>query len=96
MKYFHRTQLSPAAAVAAATEFFGQRLGPVEEGPRRRVFASPLGRLGVTVVAEGGHYTLVTVETDQPGESELDKFGKRFLTMLHTAADPTHRPIGAY
>jgi len=96
MKYFHRTQLAPDAAIAAAAAFFGQRMGPVEEEPRRRRFASPLGQLAVDVMAEGGHYTLVTVETDQPGESELDKLGKRFLTMLHTAADPTHRPIGAY
>ena len=29
--------------------------------------------------AEGGHYTLVTVETNQVGESEADKLAKRFL-----------------
>jgi hypothetical protein len=96
MQYFHRTHLSPDDAVASATEFFGRRLGPAQEEPRRRQFASPLGRLTVTVRAEGGHYTLVTVETNQPGESELDKLGRRFLTLLHAAADPTHRPIGAY
>jgi hypothetical protein len=39
---------------------------------------------------------LVTVETDQVGESEIDKRAKRFLTMVHTMAEPTHRPIGAY
>ena len=50
----------------------------------------------MTVQAEGGHYTLVTVETDQVGESEADKHAKRFLTMVHTMAEPTHRPIGAY
>jgi hypothetical protein len=38
----------------------------------------------------------VTVRTDQPGESEIDRLAKRFLTLLHTAADPRHRPIGAY
>ena len=96
MKYFHRTHLSPDEAVARAAEFFGGRLGPAEEHPRHRRFASPLGQLSVAVVAEGGHYTLVTVETNQPGESELDKLAKRYLTLLHTAADPTHRPIGAY
>lgn len=96
MKYFHRTHVSPDAAMAQAAEFFGQRLGPVEEQPRRRRFASPLGQLTVSVVAEGGHYTLVTVETNQPGESELDRIAKRFLTLLHAAADPSHRPIGAY
>ena len=96
MQYFHRTHLSPDAAVASAAEFFGARLGPTEEQPRLRRFAGPLGQLTVKVMAEGGHYTLVTVETNQPGESELDKLGRRFLTLLHTAADPTHRPIGAY
>lgn len=96
MKYFHRTHLAPDEAVRLAADFFGGRLSPVEEGGRRRRWSSPLGQLGVTVQAEGGHYTLVTVETDQPGESELDKLGKRFLTMLHTAAEPSHRPIGAY
>ncbi len=96
MKYFHRTQLPPDGVVAQAARFFGARLGPTEESDRRRAFAGPLGQLSVTVRAEGGHYTLVTVETDQPGESELDKLGKRFLTLLHTAADPGHVPIGAY
>ena len=96
MKYFHRTHASPDTMLDLAAEFFGRRLGPAQEEPRRRQFASPLGRLTVTVRAEGGHYTLVTVETNQPGESELDKLGRRFLTLLHTAADPTHRPIGAY
>ena len=96
MQYFHRTHVSPDAVVASAAEFFGQRLGPAEEQPRRRRFASPLGQLTVHVAAEGGHYTLVTVETNQPGESELDKLGKRFLTLLHAGAHPAHRPIGAY
>ena len=26
----------------------------------------------------------------------MDKFAKRFLTKVHTIAEPTHRPIGAY
>ena len=50
----------------------------------------------MTVAAEGGHYTLVTVRTDQPGESEIDRLATRFLTLLHTHAEPGHRPIGAY
>jgi hypothetical protein len=68
----------------------------VEEGARRRQFAGSIGRIGVTVQAEGGHYTLVTVATNQVGESEADKLAKRFLTLVHTRAEPTHRPIGAY
>jgi hypothetical protein len=90
MKYFHRTQLPPEAT------FFGARLTPVEELPRRRRFTGTVGQVTVTAEAEGGHYTLVTVETNQVGESEADKLAKRFLTVVHTLADPTHRPIGAY
>jgi hypothetical protein len=96
VKYFHRIQLSPDTALARVAEYFGARLSPSEEAPRRRRYAGAIGRITVTVQAEGGHYTLVTVETDQPGESEADKLAKRFLTLLHTAADPTHRPIGSY
>jgi len=96
MKYFHRTSITPDAAVARAAEFFGARLTPIEEAPRRRRFGGTLGQLGVTVQAEGGHYTLITIETDQPGESELDKLAKRFLTEVHTLEHPSHRPIGAY
>jgi hypothetical protein len=89
MKYFHRTQLSPDAVVAQAARYFGSRLSPTDEGERRRSFAGPLGQLSVTVRAEGGHYTLVTIETDQPGESEI-------LTLLHASAHQSHEPIGAY
>ena len=96
MKYFHRTDVSPDEVLARATAFFGTRLTPVEEQPRRRRFAGTVGQIGVSAQAEGGHYTLVTVETNQVGESEADKLAKRFLTVVHTMADPTHRPIGAY
>jgi hypothetical protein len=96
MKYFHRTHASPDEMLALAAEFFGARLTPAREEPRRRTFAGAIGRIGVTVQAEGGHYTLVTVETDQVGESEADKLAKRFLTVAHAATHPDHRPIGAY
>jgi hypothetical protein len=96
MKYFHRTHLSPDDVLAVASQFFSASLAPQGEEPRRRQFAGSIGRIGVTVQAEGGHYTLVTVETDQVGESEADKLAKRFLTMVHTRAEPGHRPIGAY
>jgi len=96
MKYFHRSQLSPDAVLARAAEYFGARLTPAEERPRRRAFAGAIGRITVEVQAEGGHYTLINVETDQVGESEADKLAKRFLTLVHTLEHPTHRPIGAY
>ena len=96
MKYFHRTSLEPDAVIAKATAFFAARLAPVEEGSRRRRFAGAIGQLSVTVQAEGGHYTLVTVETNQPGESELDKLSKRFLSVVHAMAEPGHALRGAY
>jgi hypothetical protein len=96
MKYFHRTSIPPDQVLAGAARFFGATMAPLEEQPRRRQFAGTIGRIGVTVQAEGGHYTLITVETDQVGESEADKMAKRFLTLVHTLAEPDHRPIGAY
>jgi hypothetical protein len=96
MKYFHRTHVAPDAVIARANAFFGPRLAPTEETPRRRRFSGTLGQIAVTVQAEGGHYTLVTVETNQPGESEADKLAKRFLTLVHTLAEPDHVVRGAY
>jgi hypothetical protein len=96
MKYFHRAHLPTDDVLGRATEFLGQRLTPAEESPRRRRFSGPIGQITLTVQAEGGHYTLVTVETDQVGESEADKLAKRFLTELHTLEHASHRPIGAY
>jgi hypothetical protein len=68
----------------------------MEESARRRRFSGTIGQVTLTVQAEGGHYTLVTVETNQVGESEADKLAKRFLTELHTLEHGSHRPIGAY
>ncbi len=96
MKYFHRTSVTPDQVITRATEFFSRRLSPIEEGPRRRRFAGTIGQLAVTAEAEGGHYTLVTAETNQPGESELDKLAKRFLAVVHTLAEPDHALRGAY
>jgi hypothetical protein len=96
MKYFHRTTVAPDDVLARAAEFFGAQLSPAEEGPRRRRFAGAIGQITVTVEAEGGHYTRVTAETNQVGESEADKLAKRFLTLVHTLAEPSHAPRGAY
>jgi len=96
MKYFHRTSVSPDDVLTRAAAFFGPRLSPVEEGPRRRTFAGAIGQVTVSIEAEGGHYTRVTVETNQVGESEADKLAKRFLTLVHMMAEPSHSPRGAY
>lgn len=96
MKYFHRTSVSPDAVVERAVTFFGSRLSPVIEGGRHRSWSGAPGTVQVTVAPEGGHYTLVTVVTDQPGESELDKLAKRFLGEVHVLAEPDHHLRGAY
>jgi hypothetical protein len=96
VKYFHRTSQAPAAVLETAKAFFGSRMTPAEESPRRRAYASPLGKLIVAARAEGGHYTFVEVTTDQVGESELDKVAKRFLAEVHQRGEPTHELRGAY
>jgi len=96
MKYFHRTHLGADTVIAQANVFFGARLAPTEEAPRRRRFAGTIGQVAVSAQAEGGHYTLVIVETNQPGESEADKLAKLFLTRVHSAAEPAHQARGAY
>jgi hypothetical protein len=96
VQYAHRTQLPPETILAEATRFFGARLGPAGEEPRRLRFAGTVGKVSVSVATDGGHANIVTVATDQVGESEADRLAKRFLTLLHAHEDPTHRPIGAY
>lgn len=96
MKYFHRTHLAPDTVIVQANAYFGPRFAPTEETPRRRRFTGTIGQIAVTVQPEGGHYTLVTVETNQPGESEADRLAKRFLSQVHATADPSHAVRGAY
>jgi hypothetical protein len=96
MRYFHRTPLPAERVLDAARRFFGGRLAPAEETARRRVYSGALGRVSVGARAEGGHYTLVEVGTDQVGESELDRLAKRFLAELHQQVDPAHALRGAY
>jgi hypothetical protein len=96
MRYFHRTPLSPDAALAAAKAYFSSRLAPSEETPRRLGFRGALGKVTVSAKAEGGHYTFIDVQTDQVGESELDKLAKRFLSEVHRQVEPGHEVRGAY
>ena len=74
MRHFYRSQLSPAQVLDTADEFF-PALGVAQQttGPRARTFSGPLGTMRLTARAEGGHYTFVEVETDQMGESRLDR-----------------------
>lgn len=96
MRYFHRTALAPDMVLAEADTFLGARVGAAESGERRRVYRGTVGEVTVTVRAEGGHYTLVTVTTGNVGESEVDKLAKRFLALVHTRLEPAHALRGAY
>ncbi|MCH8934105.1 MAG: hypothetical protein IIB90_00150 [Gemmatimonadetes bacterium] len=96
MRYFHRTQLSPDKVLAEADRHFGLHLEEIEHGERARRYNGSLGTVGVTVLLEGGHYVHITVQTDQVGESELDKLAKRFLGQVHKLAHPDYQLRGAY
>ncbi len=96
MKYFHRTSLSPGAALDAAKAFFGSRMAPAEESPRRRAYAGSLGKVTISARAEGGHYTFIEVSTDQVGESELDRLARGFLAEVHRQVEPAHAVRGVY
>jgi len=96
MRYFHRTSLPIGDVLAEADRFFSAGRTAEAAGPRKRMYVGPTGRIGVAVQAEGGHYTLITIETDQVGESEADKHAKRFMATVHTRVEPTHPLRGAF
>jgi hypothetical protein len=103
MRHFYRTQVRPADVMDAADRFF-MKLGLTQtsSAPRARVFSGVVGTPEVTSTlrlsarAEGGHYTFVEVETDQMGESRLDRNVKRFFVELHRGDDPAHALEAAY
>ena len=50
----------------------------------------------LSVKPEGGHYTFIEAETDQVGESRLDRNVKRFFVRIHRQAEPSHKLAAAY
>ncbi len=96
MRYFHRTSIGIDDALRAADAFFAGKLETVSSDAHERGYAGTIGRLTVRVRADGGHYTLLTLTTDQVGESELDKLAKRFLGTVHTKVHTDHALRGAY
>lgn len=97
MKHFHRTSVASADVLRAADAFFAQLgLTMTANAPRARTFVGPLGAARVTAGAEGGHYTFVEVQTDQMGESRLDKNVKKFFVQLHRRAEPRHAIEAGY
>ena len=92
MRHFHRTSLVPADVMTATDEFFlALGLTAGASAARARNFSGALGTVTIAVRSEGGHYTFVDVETDQIGESRLDKNVKKFFVSLHRQADPSHK-----
>ena len=80
-----------ADVLALADEFFpGIGLTQHTTAPKSRTYTGALGTLRLSVRAEGGHYTFVQVDTDQMGESRLDRNVKKFFVSLHRTEDPSH------
>jgi len=97
MRHFFRTHLTPAAVIEAADEFFpALQLAQSAPQARSRTFGGTLGTLTLSARPEGGHYTFVEVQTDQIGESRLDRNVKRFFVTLHRQGDPTHQLEASY
>ena len=97
MRHFYRTQLTPAEVLKVADEFFpALPLDRTAHTARSRTYSGLLGTLQLSAKKEGGHYTFVEVQTDQMGESRLDRNAKRFFVQLHRVADPSHKLEAAY
>jgi hypothetical protein len=84
--------------VLEAADSFFPSIGVAQQmtAPRSRTFSGPLGSMKLSARPEGGHYTFVEVETDQMGESRLDRNVKRFFVRLHRREDPSHQLEAAY
>jgi hypothetical protein len=91
MRHFYRSHIAPADVLAAADVFFPEiGLAQNTTAPRTRTYSGQLGALKLSAKPEGGHYTFVQVETDQMGESRLDRNVKKFFVSLHRTEDPSH------
>ncbi len=96
MQYFYRAHTTPEGILALAqTYFVGHGFAGGNEGDGA-TYSYMRGLITLGTESEGGHYTRVTVATDDVGESELDKVAKRFLAELHAAEEPSHVVRGAY
>ena len=97
MRHYHRTHITPERVMSAADEYFGTlNLTRQASAARSRVYAGELGTVKVSAKPEGGHYTFIEVETDQVGESRLDRNVKRFFVRVHRQAEPSHKLAAAY
>ena len=96
MRFYHRTSLPPDDVLVAADQYF-ESIGTLAESEARaRTFAGSVGRISLNVRPEGGHYTRVTVETDQLCHGEAEKLAKAFFTVMHKQVHPAHVSRGAH
>jgi len=97
MRHFHRTHCSPDRVLEIADAFFPSlALARTSVQPRARAFSGPLGTLTLKIRPEGGHATIIEVDTDQMGESRLDRNVKRFFVQVHRVEDPASSLEAAY
>ena len=97
MRHFYRTHLTVSDVLASADTFFpGIGLAQNTTAPKTRTYSGSLGALKLSVRAEGGHYTFVEVNTDQMGESRLDRNVKKFFVSLHRVEEPAHELTSSY
>lgn len=97
MRHFYRSHLPLAEVLAAADSFFPSiGLNQNTTAPKTRTYTGALGTLKLSVKAEGGHYTFVEVNTDQMGESRMDRNVKKFFMTIHRAEEPAHALTANY
>ncbi len=103
MRHFHRTSLHPDLVLATADAFFPSiGLTAAGQGARTRTYKGSVGApeiastLQLSVRMEGGHHTFVEAQTDQPGESRLDRNVKKFFVLLHQQVDASHTFAPSY
>ena len=97
MRHFFRTQLPPDVVLTEADAFFPTIAMTVgASAARERTYSGTLGTVTIRARPEGGHYTFVQADTDQTGESRLDRNVKAYYVRLHRLADPQHRLTASY
>ena len=97
MRHFFRTHLTPDEVLTEADAFFpGLALTLGSSAARERTYSGSLGSVTIRVRPEGGHYTFVQADTDQMGESRMDRNVKAYFVRLHRVADPQHKLTASY
>jgi hypothetical protein len=96
MRFFHRTSLSPDEVLAQAEEHFAPLGTVTDSGGGTRTITGAVGTISLEVHREGGHYTRVSIQTDQPCQGEADKLAKGFLTAVHQKVHTSHIARGTH